>query len=191
MVVIMIKIQCYILGVFGGNIGQSQHFAHGFLSICMPTNNLCVIETRFNCWTNPQTLQSDCVVMMIRTKHVSSLWRQYWQQKPGPNCAWACFMPQSYCHLLAATLYLRYSHPRFEEIGVDFGWVPRCVTMYFVVAMPGPCYCPVLTRSTSDTSKFSYIVLCYVSLPPRYSPTVAALSNTVPLCAVLFHETTA
>ena len=43
-------------------------------------------------------------------------------------------MPQSYYHVLAATLYLRCWHPRFEEIGVDFGWFPRCVTMYYVVA---------------------------------------------------------
>ena len=43
-------------------------------------------------------------------------------------------MPQSYYHVLAATLCIRCWHPRFKEIGVDFGWVPRCVTMYYVVA---------------------------------------------------------
>ena len=43
-------------------------------------------------------------------------------------------MPQSYYHVLAATLCIRCWHPRFEEIGVDFSWVPRCVTMYYVVA---------------------------------------------------------
>ena len=43
-------------------------------------------------------------------------------------------MPQSYYHVLAATLYLGCWHPRFEEIDDDFGWVPRYVTMYYVVA---------------------------------------------------------
>ena len=47
-------------------------------------------------------------------------------------------MPQSYYHVLAASLYLRRWHPRFEEIGVDFGWVPRCVTIYYAVATTEP-----------------------------------------------------
>ena len=46
----------------------------------------------------------------------------------------APFMPHSYYNVLAATLYLRCWHPRFEEIGVDFDWMPRCVMMYYVVA---------------------------------------------------------
>ena len=89
------------------------------------------------------------------------------------------FMPQLYYHVLAATLYLRCWHPRFEEICVYFGWVPRCVTMYFVVATPEPSHWPVLTRLTSDTGKFSYVVLRYVLLPPRCSLVVATSSYAV------------
>ena len=86
----------------------------------------------------------------------------------------------SYYHALAATLWIRCCHPRFEEIGVDFGWVPRCVTMYYIVATPEPRYCPVWTRLRSGTGKFSCVVLRYVSLPPRRSLAVATLSYAVP-----------
>ena len=49
-----------------------------------------------------------------------------------------------------------------------------------VIATPEPRYCPVLTRLTSDTGKFSCVVLRYVSLPPRSSLAVATLSYAVP-----------
>ena len=45
------------------------------------------------------------------------------------------------------------------------------------VATPGPRYYPVLT---SDTGKFSYVVLRYVSLLPRCNLAAATLSYTVP-----------
>ena len=48
------------------------------------------------------------------------------------------------------------------------------------IATPEPRYCPVLTRLTSDTGKFSCVVLHYVSLPPRCSLAVATLSYAVP-----------
>ena len=48
------------------------------------------------------------------------------------------------------------------------------------IATPEPRYCPVLTRLTSDTGKFSCVVLRYVSLPPRSSLAVATLSYAVP-----------
>ena len=47
------------------------------------------------------------------------------------------------------------------------------------VATPWPCYCPVLTRLTSDTGKFSYVVLRCVTLPPRCS-LAASMSYAVP-----------
>ena len=48
------------------------------------------------------------------------------------------------------------------------------------VATPGPRYCPVSTRLTSVTGKFSYIVVRYVTLPPRCSLAVATLSYALP-----------
>ena len=48
------------------------------------------------------------------------------------------------------------------------------------VATPGPRHCPVSTRFTSDTGKFSYVVLRYVTLPPRCSLAAATLSYAVP-----------
>ena len=48
------------------------------------------------------------------------------------------------------------------------------------IATPEPRYCPALTRWTSDTGKFSCVVLRYVSLPPRCSLAVATLSYAVP-----------
>ena len=48
------------------------------------------------------------------------------------------------------------------------------------VATPGPRYCPMSTRLTSDTCKFSYVVLRYVTLPPRCSLAAATLSYAVP-----------
>ena len=54
--------------------------------------------------------------------------------------------------------------------------VLRC---YHAIATPGPRNCPVLTRLTSDTGKFSCVVLRYVSLPPHCSLIVAS-SYTVP-----------
>ena len=48
------------------------------------------------------------------------------------------------------------------------------------IATPEPRYCPVMTRLTSDTGKFSCVVLRYVSLPPRCSLAVATLSCAVP-----------
>ena len=47
------------------------------------------------------------------------------------------------------------------------------------IATPEPRYCPVLTRLTSDTGKFSRVVLRYVSLPPSWSFAVATLSYAV------------
>ena len=47
------------------------------------------------------------------------------------------------------------------------------------IATPEPRYCPVLTRLTSDTGKFSCVVLRYVSLPPSWSFAVATLSCAV------------
>ena len=77
-----------------------------------------------------------------------------------------------------------------RNVGVDFGWVPRCVTMYYVVATLyhtlEPRYFPVLTCFiASDTGKFSYFVLRYVSLPPRCSLAVATLCYAVPRCISL------
>ena len=68
----------------------------------------------------------------LKMKH----WDQLKDQEASPKLHGVALsvMPQSYYHVLAATLYLRCWHPRFEDIGVDFGWVPRCVTMYYVVA---------------------------------------------------------
>ena len=48
------------------------------------------------------------------------------------------------------------------------------------IATPEPRYCPVLTRLTSDTGKFSCVVLRCVSLPSRCSLAVAMLSYAVP-----------
>ena len=50
--------------------------------------------------------------------------------------------------------------------------VLRC---YHAVATPGLRYYPVSTRLTSDTDKFSYVVLHYVTLPPRCSLAAATL----------------
>ena len=54
--------------------------------------------------------------------------------------------------------------------------VLRCC---YDIATPELRYCPVLTRLTSDTGKFSCVVLRYVSLPPSWSFTVATLSYAV------------
>ena len=54
--------------------------------------------------------------------------------------------------------------------------VLRCC---LAIATPEPRYCPVLTRLTSDTGKFSCVVLRYVSLSPRCSLAVATLYYTV------------
>ena len=48
------------------------------------------------------------------------------------------------------------------------------------IATPYPHYCPVLTRLTSGTGKFSYVVLCCVLLLPRCSLAAATLSYAVP-----------
>ena len=66
-------------------------------------------------------------------------------------------------------------------------WFRLCATLCHdelrcchAVATPGPRYCPVSTRLTSDTGKFSYVVLRYVTLPPRCSLAVATLSYAMP-----------
>ena len=46
-----------------------------------------------------------------------------------------------------------------------------------------PRYRPVLMRLTSDTGKLSYVVLRYVSLPPRCSLAAATLTYAVQRCA--------
>ena len=47
------------------------------------------------------------------------------------------------------------------------------------VATPGPRYCPVSKRLASDIGKFSYVVLRYVTLPPRCSLAAATLPYAV------------
>ena len=54
------------------------------------------------------------------------------------------------------------------------------------IATPGPRYCPVLTCLTSDTGKFCYVVLRYVSLPSRCSLAAPMLSFDMPRCALCF-----
>ena len=53
------------------------------------------------------------------------------------------------------------------------------------IATPEPRYCPVLTRLTSDTGKFIYVVLRFVSLAPRCSLAAPTLPYAVPRCASL------
>ena len=48
------------------------------------------------------------------------------------------------------------------------------------IATPELRYCPVLKRLTSDTGKFSCVVLRHVSLPPRCSLAGVTLSCAVP-----------
>ena len=77
-----------------------------------------------------------------------------------------CWGGGSYYHALAATLWIRCCHPRFEEIGVDFGWVPRCVTMYCIVATPEPRYCPAC-RTTLVATRFRVAVICPIIQGPH------------------------
>ena len=95
-------------------------------------------------------------------------------------------MPQPYYHVSAATLYLRCWHPRFEEIGVDFGWVPRCVTMYYVVATlkPRRGHVIVQCRHAWQVTLASLVTLCYAM--SRYRHAVASLP---PRCRTLCQVT--
>ena len=116
-----------------------------------------------------------CNCQQWRNKDIQSVIKSYW-----PDAV----MPQSHYHNLATTLYLRCWHPRFEEIGCWF-WLGATlchdVLRYcHAIATPGPRYCPVLSRLTRDTGNFSYVVLRYVSLPPRCSLAIATLSHAVP-----------
>ena len=64
--------------------------------------------------------------------------------------------------------------------------VSRCIMRCcHAIATPELRYCPVLTRLTSDTGKFSYVELRYVSLPPGCSLAATPLSHAVWRCASL------
>ena len=57
------------------------------------------------------------------------------------------------------------------------------------VATLGPRYCPVSTRLTSDTGKFSDVVLRYVTLPPRCSFAAATFGFDLDLDVVVRCDT--
>ena len=94
-------------------------------------------------------------------------------------------MSQSKYHVLAVTFYLRYWHPRFEVIGVHFGWVPRCVKIYYVVAMLQPHRSHVVFQfwHAWQVTMASLITLCHIM--SRYRHAVASLPPRCCLAAVV------
>ena len=87
-----------------------------------------------------------------------------------------------YVVLTLFTLTFRRNWCRFRLGATLCHDVLRCC---HATATPESRYCPVLTRLTSDTGKFSYVVLRYVSLPPRCSLAAVTLLYAVPRCASL------
>ena len=106
------------------------------------------------------------------------------------TCSW--IIPQRMAGDVSVTcaiisLWLMITHLTFQysEFLSDFMTHVRmclCVVLRWchAIATPGPRYCSVPTRLTSDTGKFSYVVLRYVTLLPRFSLAAATFSYAVP-----------
>ena len=92
----------------GERFANMYVLTYWFLLKCTWTNHLCDTlghGNSFNCQTIHQTSQLKCTITIILPKHVSSLWMQYWQQKPCPNCAQVCILgTSSVGDILSATL---------------------------------------------------------------------------------------
>ena len=110
---------------------------------------------------------------------------------------WAGFTQAPFKFCYVPVILLRFGRyvvptlftPTFRR---NWCWFRLCATLCHdvlrcchAIATPEPRHCPILTRLTSDTGKFSYVVLRDVSLSPRWSLVAATLSYAVPRCASL------